>query len=65
MYEAPAGKEFKMASRGEYAPVKIRKKVYYALRDIVPITSNSTAEMISGYCNEIVRAKSYYGIYDR
>ncbi len=64
VYEAPVGKELKMATRGDYAPTKIRKKVYYALWGLIPITSNSTAEMISGYCNEIVRAKSYYGIDD-
>jgi hypothetical protein len=44
-------------------PVKIKKKVWYILWGLVPITSTSTADTM-GLCNEMVKVQSYYGIDD-
>ncbi len=63
VYEAPANKELKMATQVDAPPIKIKKKVWYILWGLVPISSNSTAEMV-GLCNEMVKVKSYYGIDD-
>jgi hypothetical protein len=63
VYEAPANKELKMATQVDLPPIKIKKKVWYILWGLVPISSNSTAEMV-GLCNEMVKVKSYYGIDD-
>jgi len=63
VYEAPADKNLKMATQVDAPPVKIKKKVWYALWGLIPISSNSTADMV-GPCKEIVKVKSYYGIDD-
>jgi hypothetical protein len=63
VYEAPANKNLKMATQVEVPPIKIKKKVWYILWGLVPISSNSTADMV-GLCNEMVKVKSYYGIDD-
>jgi len=63
VYEAPANKDLKMATQVDAPPIKIKRKVWYVLWGLVPISSNSTAEMV-GLCNEMVKVKSYYGIDD-
>ncbi len=63
VYEAPANKELKMATQVDAPPIKIKRKVWYVLWGLVPISSNSTADMV-GLCNEMVKVKSYYGIDD-
>ena len=63
VYEAPSDKNLKMATQVDEPPVKMKKKVWYALWGLVPISSNSTAEMV-GPCKEVVKARSYYGIDD-
>jgi hypothetical protein len=61
--EAPADKNLKMATQVDAPPIKIKKKVWYALWGLVPISSNSTADMV-GLCKEMVKVQSYYGIED-
>ncbi len=63
VYEAPADKKLMMATQVDAPPIKIKKKVWYVIWGLVPITSNSTADMV-GLCKEMVRVRSYYGIED-
>ena len=63
VYEAPANKDLKMATQLDVPPIKIKRKVCYVLWGLVPISSNSTADMV-GLCNEMVKVKSYEGIDD-
>jgi hypothetical protein len=52
-----------MATQVDAPPIKIKRKVWYVLWGLVPISSNSTADMV-GLCNEMVKAQSYEGIDD-
>jgi hypothetical protein len=63
VYEAPADKNLKMATQVDAPPIKIKKKVWYVLWGLIPISSNSTADMV-GPCKEIVKVQSYFGIDD-
>ena len=63
VYEAPADKNLKMATQVDEPPIKMKKKVWYVLWGLIPISSNSTADMV-GTCKEIVKVRSYYGIDD-
>ena len=63
VYEAPANKELRVAAEGEHLPIKKKKKVWYIFWGLVPITSNSTADIV-GVCNEAVRVRSYMGVDD-
>jgi len=63
VYEAPVDKGMKIATQVETPPIKIKKKVWYILWGLVPITSNSTADMM-GLCKETAKFRSFYGIDD-
>ncbi len=56
-------KDLKLANSGEYLPTMSKKKVWFALWGLVPLTNNSTADMM-GACNEVVRVKGYIGVDD-
>ncbi len=62
-FEAPANKNLKMATQIDEPTVKIKKKAWHIFWGLVPITSNSTADMMEP-CREMVKAKIYFGIDD-
>lgn len=56
-------KEIRLAKEGEYLPTMGKKKVWYALWGLVPLTDNSTMDLM-GRCNEVARVKRYFGVDD-
>ena len=63
VYEAPADKNLKIATQMDEPTMKIKKRVWYVFWGLVPITSNSTADMM-GPCKEMVKFQTYRGIDD-
>ena len=61
--DTPSGKEVKLAEEGTMLPTVAKKKVWYALWGLIPITNNSTADMVAS-CNQEVRVKRYIGVDD-
>ena len=57
-YVAPVGKDVKTLHEGQVVPLKVQKKVWYALWGLVPITDNSTADLIQKYNLKNARAES-------
>lgn len=50
--------DVKVLSETEYGKVKVEKKVWYALWGLIPITDNSTADIIQKYNLKRVKAES-------
>lgn len=63
-YVAPPQKEVKLMSETDAGKVKLQKRVWYALYGLVPITDNSTEDLISKYNLKNVKAKSYMSFID-
>ena len=63
-YAAPAGKEVNTIDEVTPARIKVEKKVWYALWGLVPLTDNSTADLIQKYNLKNVRAQSKMTVID-
>ncbi|MEO0259268.1 MAG: hypothetical protein ABIM77_00800 [candidate division WOR-3 bacterium] len=63
-YVAPPQKEVKLMSEVETGKVKLTKRVWYAVWGLVPITDNSTEDLIQKYNLKNVKAKSYLSFLD-
>ena len=63
-YVAPAGKDVKMMDEMTPAKVKFQKRVWYALWGLIPLTDNSTADLIQKYNLKNARATSKFTILD-
>jgi len=63
-YVAPVGKDVKAMDEITPAKVKVQKRVWYALWGLVPISDNSTADLIQKYNLKNARAKSKITILD-
>ena len=63
-YVAPVGKDVKAIDEMTPAKVKVQKKVWYALWGLIPITDNSTADLIQKYNLKNARATSKITILD-
>lgn len=61
---APPGSNVKMLEEIAPAPSKIMYKNWYFLWGLVPITSNSTADVIAKHQFKEVRVKTYTGVLD-
>ena len=62
--EAPTGKKIQLVSDVEPVNYTAKKRVFYALWGLVPITNNSTAPMLEGKNIDKVRVKTYYDVVD-
>lgn len=63
-YVAPPQKEVKLMSETDVGKVKLTKRVWYAVWGLVPITDNSTEDLISKYNLKNVKAKTYFSFLD-
>jgi hypothetical protein len=63
-YVAPTGVQVKTMDELSPAKVKVQKRVWYALYGLIPITDNSTADLIQKYNLKNVRATSKFTILD-
>lgn len=61
---APTGKKVVLAAETDPTTFKTTKKVWYVIWGLVPITDNSTEELITKYNLENVRVKTQYDIVD-
>jgi hypothetical protein len=57
-YTAPVGQEVRLMSTAEPPKAKFTKKVWYVLWGLIPITDNSTEDIIQKYKLKNVRAES-------
>lgn len=57
--EAPAGSDIKLAPVNSTPTRVVKKRVFYALWGLVPITPNSTAPMLNGQSAKEVKIKTY------
>jgi len=58
--EAPAGTDIKLAKETSQVNYIAKKRVFYVLWGLVPITDNSTAMMIQGKNVKEMRVLTYY-----
>ena len=63
-YVAPPQQDVKLMSEVDVGKVKLQKKVWYAVWGLVPITDNSTEDLIQKYNLKNVKAKSYISFLD-
>ncbi|MEN3043905.1 MAG: hypothetical protein ABDH37_01620 [Candidatus Hydrothermales bacterium] len=61
---APPESEVKIMSETDVGKVKLTKRVWYVLYGLVPITDNSTEDLIAKYNLKNVKAKSYMSFVD-
>ncbi|MEO0102842.1 MAG: hypothetical protein ABIK81_03980 [candidate division WOR-3 bacterium] len=61
---SPAGRKTTLLSETDPTTYKTTKKVWYVLWGLVPITDNSTADIIAKYNLENVKVKTQYDIID-
>lgn len=62
--EAPVGEKIKLSSETESYNYVAKKRVFYVLWGLVPITDNSTAKMLEGKKVESVKIEAKYDIVD-
>ena len=63
--EAPGGTEIKLATEDTTTYKRIvKKRVFYALWGLVPLTPNSTASMVNPRTTHEIKVKSYYNVVD-
>ncbi len=62
--EAPSGSNIKLAPEVSTYNYTAKKKVFYVLWGLIPITDNSTASMLQGKNVQEVKAKTYYDVVD-
>ena len=60
---APAGQKVTLASDGAFCKEKIRKRVWFALWGVYPISQNKTSELLKGI-KEPVKIKTYFSWLD-
>ncbi|HDM89883.1 MAG TPA: hypothetical protein ENG67_01580 [candidate division WOR-3 bacterium] len=58
--EAPAGADIKLAKEASQVNYIAKKRVFYVLWGLVPVTDNSTAKMIRGKNVKEMRVLTYY-----
>lgn len=61
---APTGQNVMLAPETEGMTLKTSKKVWYVLWGLVPITNNSTEDLITKYNLQSVRVKTQYDVLD-
>jgi hypothetical protein len=61
---APTGKKVMLASETDPTTFRTTKKVWYVLWGLVPITDNTTEDLISKYQLENVRVETQYSFVD-
>ncbi|MDH5186253.1 MAG: hypothetical protein OEW70_04215 [candidate division WOR-3 bacterium] len=61
---APTGQKVMLASETEPTAFKTTKRVWYVLWGLVPITDNTTGDLISKYQLQNVRVQTQYDIVD-
>ncbi|MCX7705836.1 MAG: hypothetical protein N2115_06220 [bacterium] len=61
---APPREDVKLLSEADPTAFKTTMKCWYVLWGLVPISNNSTAEVIAKYQLKNVRAKTYYSFVD-
>ncbi|MEO0099990.1 MAG: hypothetical protein ABIK99_04780 [candidate division WOR-3 bacterium] len=61
---SPAGKKTILLSETDQTTFKTSKRVWYVLWGLVPITDNSTADIISKYNLENVKVTTHFEIVD-
>ena len=64
MVTAPPGDDVRLLPELEPAASKVTVKNWYVLWGLVPITNNSTADVIGRNQLENVRVKTYYSVVD-
>lgn len=57
-YVAGPNQEVKVMAQTEYGKVKVQKRVWYALYGLIPLTDNSTADIIQRYDFKSVKVES-------
>lgn len=62
--EAPRGQKIVLQPSVESQPIVMKKKVWYALFGLVPISKNSTAEMVKDENLQEMSCKTYYSFVD-
>ncbi len=63
--EAPRGTDIKLSTENTTTYKRIvKKRVFYALWGLVPLTPNSTASMVNPRTTHEIKVKSYYNVVD-
>ena len=62
--EAPVGSNIKLSSKAESYNYVAKKRVFYALWGLVPLTDNSTVKMLEGKKVESVKIEAKYDVTD-
>lgn len=64
LVNAPPREDIRLLSETESASFKTSMKTWYVLWGLVPITNNSTADIIAKHQLKNVKVKTYYSVVD-
>ncbi len=62
--EAPAGSNIRSASANTMPSHVIKKRVYYLIGGLIPLTPNTTSQMLTNQNAKEVSIKAYNGVVD-